>query len=170
LLAYETGVPDTVDPLAGSYYVEYLTDQLEKQAWEYIEKIDELGGSVHAIQNGYLQAEIEQAAYEYQKALEEKRTIVVGVNRFEIKNEVRPSLMRVDPEVGRRQAAKLAALRQKRDNEAVQQRLAALKRGAEGTENLIPLIIDAVEAYATLGEISNAMREVFGEQHEFRQI
>ena len=170
LLAYETGVPDTVDPLAGSYYVEYLTDQLEKQAWEYIEKIDELGGSVHAIQNGYLQAEIEQAAYEYQKALEEKRTIVVGVNRFEIENEVRPSLMRVDPEVGRRQAAKLAALRQKRDNEAVQQRLAALKRGAEGTENLIPLIIDAVEAYATLGEISNAMREVFGEQHEFRQI
>jgi methylmalonyl-CoA mutase N-terminal domain/subunit len=170
LLAYETGVPDTVDPLAGSYYVEYLTDQLEKQAWEYIEKIDELGGSVRAIQNGYLQAEIEQAAYEYQKALEEKRTIVVGVNRFEIENEVRPALMRVDPEVGRRQAAKLAALRQKRENEAVQQRLAALKHGAEGTENLIPLIIDAVEAYATLGEISNAMREVFGEQHEFRQI
>ncbi|MGH2493465.1 MAG: acyl-CoA mutase large subunit family protein [Ktedonobacteraceae bacterium] len=170
ILAYESGVADVVDPLAGSYYVEYLTDAIEKQAWEYIRQIDELGGSVRAIEHGYMQAEIEQAAYTYQRALEAERAIVVGVNRFTLENEQHPILMRVDPEVGRRQAAKLASLRQKRDNERTQQALAALERGAAGTENLMPLIIAAVEAYATLGEISDAMRRVFGEQREFRSL
>jgi methylmalonyl-CoA mutase, N-terminal domain len=170
ILAYESGAADVVDPLAGSYYVEYLTDAIEKQAWEYIRQIDELGGSVRAIEHGYMQAEIEQAAYAYQRALEEERAIVVGVNRFMLENEQRPILMRVDPEVGRRQATKLASLRQRRDNERVQQVLAALERGAAGTKNLMPLIIEAVEAYATLGEISDAMRRVFGEQHEFRSL
>ncbi len=117
-----------------------------------------------------MQAEIEQAAYEYQKALEKEETIVVGVNRFTQEEEQRPPLLRVDPEIGRRQAAKLAALRQRRDNERVQQTLNALEEAARGTDNLIPLIIDAVEAYATLGEISDAMRRVFGEQREFRSI
>ena len=168
ILAYETGVADVVDPLAGSYYVESLTNALEEKAWQYIEQIDALGGSVHAIERGFMQAEIEQAAYEYQHALEEKRAVVVGVNRFVSENEVRPELLHVDPELGERQAAKLAALRQRRDNERVQQTLSALERGAAGSENLLPLIIDAVEAYATLGEISDAMRHVFGEQHEFR--
>jgi len=170
ILAYESGVADVVDPLAGSYYVEYLTDAIERQAWEYIQKIDELGGSVRAIEHGFMQAEIEQAAYAYQRALEAERAIVVGVNRFTQENEQRPILMRVDPEVGKRQAAKLANLRQTRDNERTQQALAALERGAAGTDNLMPLIIAAVEAYATLGEISDAMRRVFGEQHEFRSL
>jgi methylmalonyl-CoA mutase N-terminal domain/subunit len=168
ILAYETGVADVVDPLAGSYYVESLTNALEEKAWQYIEQIDALGGSVYAIERGFMQAEIEQAAYEYQHALEEKRAVVVGVNRFVSENEIRPELLHVDPELGKRQAAKLAEMRQRRDNERVQQTLSALERGAAGSENLLPLIIDAVEAYATLGEISDAMRHVFGEQHEFR--
>jgi methylmalonyl-CoA mutase, N-terminal domain len=170
ILAYESGVADVVDPLAGSYYVEYLTNAIEERAWDYIRRIDALGGSVHAIERGFMQAEIEQAAYDYQLALEEERAIVVGVNRFTQEEEERPALLRVDPEVGRQQAAKLAALRLRRNNERVEQTLSALQRGAEGAENLMPLIVDAVEAYATLGEISNALRHVFGEQHEFRSI
>jgi methylmalonyl-CoA mutase, N-terminal domain len=170
ILAYETGVADIVDPLAGSYYIEFLTNAIEEKAWNYILQIDELGGSVRAIERGYMQAEIEQAAYDYQLALEEQRSIVVGVNRFTQEQEERPALLHVDPEVGRRQAAKLAALRRRRDNVEVQQALAALERGAAGSENLMPLIISAVEAYATLGEISDTMRRVFGEQRAFRTM
>ena len=168
ILAFETGVADVVDPLAGSYYVEYLTDEIEKRAEQYIEQIDSLGGSVRAIERGYMQAEIEQVAYQYQHELDQQEAIVVGVNRFVQEDEVKQTLLRVDPEVGQRQRAKLAALRERRDNEKVQQTLTALERGAAGTANLLPLIIDAVEAYATLGEISDTMRRVFGEQHEFR--
>ncbi|GCE47424.1 methylmalonyl-CoA mutase N-terminal domain/subunit [Thermosporothrix hazakensis] len=167
ILAYETGVADTVDPLAGSYFIETLTNQLEEAAWQYIHKIDELGGSVRAIEKGYLQSEIEQAAYDYQLSLERGTATVVGVNRFTIENEVQPEIQRVDPEVGKRQAAKLAALRQRRDNEQVQNRLQALQDAARGSKNLMPFIIEAVEAYATLGEISDALRHVFGEQREF---
>jgi methylmalonyl-CoA mutase N-terminal domain/subunit len=170
ILAHETGVADVVDPLAGSYYVEYLTDQIEQRAWEYIHKIDSLGGSVRAIERGFMQAEIEQAAYTYQLALEKQDAIVVGVNRFTLEQEERPTLLRVDPEMGRRQAARVAALRERRDNALVEQKLRALEEGAAGTTNLMPLIIDAVEAYATLGEISNAMRRIFGEQREFRSL
>ncbi len=170
ILAYETGVADAVDPLAGSYYIESLTNAIEEQAWDYIRQIDALGGSVHAIERGFMQAEIEQAAYDYQIALEEQRSIVVGVNRFTQEHEERPILLHVDPELGRRQAAKLAALRQRRDNLQVQQALTALEQAAAGSENLMPRIIAAVEAYATLGEISDAMRHVFGEQHEFRRV
>ncbi len=168
ILAHESGVADVVDPLAGSYYVESLTDQIEQQALAYIHKIDELGGSVYAIERGFMQAEIEQAAYTYQKALEEERAIVVGVNRFALEQEERPALLRVDAEAGRRQAARVAELRLRRDNQSVQQALNALEAGAAGNANLMPLIIDAVEAYATLGEISDALRRVFGEQGEFR--
>lgn len=168
ILAYESGVADVVDPLAGSYYIEHLTSQIEQQAWAYIHKIDDLGGSVYAIERGFMQAEIEQAAYTYQKALEEEQTIVVGVNRFTLEHEQRPTLLRVDAEAGQRQAAKVAALRQRRNAVHVQQALSALETGAAGDANLIPLIINAVEAYATLGEISDAMRHVFGEQGEFR--
>ncbi len=168
ILAYETGVADAVDPLAGSYYVEYLTNAIEGKAWDYLRQIDALGGSVRAIERGYMQAEIEQAAYDYQRALEEQDSIVVGVNRFTQEQEVRPALLHVDPAVGRRQAAKLAILRQRRDNIRVQQVLAALEHGAAGSGNLMPLMIDAVEVYTTLGEISDALRHVFGEQREFR--
>jgi len=167
VLAYETGVADVVDPLAGSYYIEYLTDAIEERAWEYIHKIDALGGSVRAIEQGFLQAEIEQAAYDYQCALEQGQAVVVGVNRFATEQGEPLMLHRVDPAVGKRQAAKLAALRQRRDNEQVAQKLQALADAASGNANLVPLIIDAVEVYATLGEISDALRGVFGEQREF---
>jgi methylmalonyl-CoA mutase N-terminal domain/subunit len=167
VLAYETGVADVIDPLAGSYYVEYLTDAIEEQAWEYIHNIDVLGGSVRAIEQGFLQAEIEQAAYDYQRALEQGQAVVVGIYRFTAEQDERPKLHHVDPAVGKRQAAKLAALRQHRDNEQVAQKLQALTDAASGNTNLVPLIIDAVETYATLGEISDALRHVFGEQREF---
>jgi methylmalonyl-CoA mutase N-terminal domain/subunit len=167
ILAHETGVADVVDPLAGSYYVEYLTNAIEERAWEYLHKIDALGGSVRAIEQGFLQAEIEQAAYDYQRALEMGQAVIVGVNRFTTEQDKRPILHRVDPAVGKRQAAKLAALRQRRDNEQVAQKLQALIDAASGNTNLMPLIIDAIEAYATLGEISDALRQVFGEQGEF---
>jgi methylmalonyl-CoA mutase N-terminal domain/subunit len=170
ILAYETGVAEVVDPLAGSYYIESLTNAIEEQAWNYIEQIDALGGSVRAIEVGYMQAEIEQAAYEYQLAFDEQRVTVVGVNCFVSEHETRPSLLHVDPEGGKRQAARLANLRQRRDKEQVQYTLTTLEKGAAGTENLLPLIIAAVEAYATLGEISDAMRHVFGEQHEFHNV
>lgn len=170
ILAYESGVADVVDPLAGSYYVEYLTDQIEAKAQAYLEKIDALGGSVYAIERGFMQAEIEQAAYNYQRALEEEQTIVVGVNRFTLEQENRPVLQRVNAEAGQQQAARVAALRQRRDNQRVQQALAELEACAASENNLMPRIIEAVEAYATLGEISDSMRRVFGEQGEFRSI
>jgi methylmalonyl-CoA mutase N-terminal domain/subunit len=170
ILAYETGVADVVDPLAGSYYVESLTNKIEKQAWDYIHKIDSLGGSVRAIECGFMQAEIEQVAYDYQIALEQERAIVVGVNRFAVEHEARPAVLHVAPELGQRQVVKLAHLRQSRDNEQVQSTLRALEQAAKGTVNLMPAIIEAVEAYATLGEISDTLRRIFGEQREFRSL
>jgi methylmalonyl-CoA mutase, N-terminal domain len=166
VLAYETGVADTVDPLAGSYFVEALTDELERQAWVYIEAIDALGGSVRAIEQGYIQREIGDASYRAQRELEQGERIVVGVNRFQMEEEHRPDLLRVDPAIGRRQAEKLAALRARRDNAAVGAALSGLSEAARGTTNVLPLILHAVECSATLGEISDTMRAVFGEQHE----
>src|SRR5690349_1308278 len=170
ILAYETGVADTIDPLAGSYYVESLTDALEAQAQEYIEKVEALGGSVRAIERGYIQREIEEAAYRYQTELDEQKRIVVGVNRFQQADETPIPTLRIDPAVGQRQAAKLAALRNRRDNAAVASALTALEQAARGSENLMPHILAAVEAYATLGEISDTMRHVFGEQHAERTM
>ena len=170
ILAYETGVTDVIDPLGGSYYVEKLTNTIEQQAWHYLEQIDALGGSVYAIERGFMQAEIERAAYDYQLALEQGHAVVVGINRFVQEDEHRPQVLRVDEQVARGQIARLAALRQRRDNTLVEQKLRALSQAAEGQENVIPYIIESVEAYATLGEISDAMRRVFGEQREFRSI
>ncbi|HEU5345812.1 MAG TPA: methylmalonyl-CoA mutase family protein [Ktedonobacterales bacterium] len=170
VLAYETGIADTVDPLAGSYYVEALTNDLERLAWDYIEKIDALGGSVRAVEQGYIQREIEEAAYRYQRELDEKRRIVVGVNKFETTESKLPPILKVDAEAGRRQARKVAALRERRDNAAVGATLAALETAARGSENLMPRILASVEALATLGEISDTLRRVFGEQHEERRI
>jgi methylmalonyl-CoA mutase N-terminal domain/subunit len=163
-------VAETIDPLAGSYFVETLTDELERLAWEYIHKIDALGGSVRAIEQGYVQREIEEAAYRYQEALDAGRKVVVGVNKFQGGGEVHPPVFQVDPEVGRRQAAKLAELRARRDNTAVGAALAALEEAARGSANLMPRILAAVEAYATLGEISDTLRRVFGEQREERAV
>ena len=170
ILAYETGVADTIDPLAGSYFVEALTDGLERQAWDYIHTIDELGGSVRAVEQGYIQREIEEAAYTYQQELEADRRIVVGVNRFQVEEEHSIPILRVDPAVGQRQAAKLEALRQRRDNAAVGAALAALEDAARGTANLLPRILSSVECYATLGEISDTLRRVFGEQRDERTL
>ncbi|GLV58711.1 methylmalonyl-CoA mutase [Dictyobacter sp. S3.2.2.5] len=170
ILGYETGVADVVDPLAGSYYVETLTDALEKQALAYIQQIDEIGGSVRAIETGYMQSQIEEAAYRYQLELEKEQAIVVGVNRFKQAETEHFVGHKVDPQIGARQAQKLAELRQKRDNDLVKQKLQQLQQAAEGSANLMPAIISAVEAYATLGEISDTMRHVFGEQHEFRSL
>ena len=170
VLAYETGVADTIDPLAGSYYVEALTNDLERRAWEYIEKIDALGGSVRAVEQGYIQREIEEAAYRYQRDLDEKRRIVVGVNQFETTDSKLPPILKVDAEAGRRQAQKVAALRERRDNAVVGAALSALESAARGSENLLPRILASVEALATLGEISDTLRRVFGEQREERRM
>jgi methylmalonyl-CoA mutase, N-terminal domain len=170
ILGFETGVADVVDPLAGSYYIESLTDGLEQRAWEYIRQIDALGGSVRAIEHGYMQAQIEESAYTYQRALDQEQEVVVGVNRFKTEEPKRVQAQPIDPAIGARQIARLAILRQQRDNELVEQRLQALEQAASGTTNLMPIIISAVEAYATLGEISNTLRRVFGEQGEFHSI
>lgn len=162
ILAYETGVADVVDPLAGSYYVEYLTNLIEQQAQAYIDKIQAMGGSVVAIERGFIQAEIEDAAYEYQRALEEENSIVVGVNRFQSESVEQFSSLPVS-QVEAQQIERLNNLKAQRDNVLVGSALQALKRAALSAENLLPFIIDAVESYATIGEISDTLREVFGE-------
>ena len=162
IIAYETGVADTVDPLGGSYYIEALTDQLEKEAAWYLQKIDEMGGAVAAIEQGYIQREIHKAAYEYQRDIEAERQWIVGLNAFKIKDERKPDLLKVDPSVAKLQEQKLQKLRETRDNQTVAQRLAALKQAAETDENVMPYILEAVKVYATLGEITNVLRDVFG--------
>jgi len=162
ILAYESGVGDTVDPMAGSYFVEALTDEIERRSIEYIETIDKLGGSVGAIERGFQQREIQQAAYTYQQAIESGDQILVGVNKFKTEKDPPIELLRIPKEVEQRQKDKLASVKARRDNEAVRKALAEVSRRAAGTDNLMPAIIDAVRAYATLGEISDAMRESFG--------
>lgn len=163
ILAYESGVTETIDALAGSYYVESLTDSIEKQAWNYIRYIDELGGSVAAIEQGYLQKEIHKAAYDTQMAVERGDKVVVGINKFLLEHEAQPELLRVDPNLGKVQEERLAHLRSTRPHELWQQALQDLAKAAEGTENLMPYIVNAVRAYATTGEIANVLREAFGE-------
>ncbi|UFJ42881.1 methylmalonyl-CoA mutase family protein [Brevibacillus humidisoli] len=163
IIAYESGVTDTVDPLAGSYYIEYLTDQIELRSLEYMEKIEQMGGAVAAVEAGYMQREIHKQAYETQRRIEAGEELVVGMNCFQIADEAQPELLRVDPTLGRRQKEKLDALRTRRDNSAAEQTLARLRRGAAGAENLMPLILDCVRQYATIGEICGVLREVFGE-------
>lgn len=164
IVAYESGLADIVDPLGGSYYVEALTDQIEKEAWEYIKKIDEIGGAVTAIEKGYIQKEIQDSAYKWQMEVEKGDRVIVGVNKFQIEEKPVEGLLRVDASVGELQKKKLADLRAKRDNGAVQDKLAALEKACQDDSvNLMPLILDAVKAYATLGEICGVMRKVFGE-------
>ncbi|CEH29882.1 methylmalonyl-CoA mutase [Aneurinibacillus migulanus] len=163
IIAYETGVTDTVDPLAGSYYVESLTDQIEQQVLDYLKKIEDMGGAVSAVEQGYMQREIHEKAYEFQKKVETGEEVVVGVNRFRIEGEKQPELLRVDPSLGKVQRAKLEQLRERRDNDKVNETLKALRNGAKGRDNLMPLILDAVRVYATIGEICGVLREEFGE-------
>lgn len=166
IVAYESGAADTIDPLAGSYYVESMTDRIEKEALDYIARIDNMGGAVKAIERGYVQQEIQDAAYAYQMDIESGERIVVGMNKFQIKEAPPSGLLRVDPAVGAQQSKKLQDLRAKRDNKAVEAALLALKRAAAGNENLMPLILAAVRCYATLGEICDVLRSVFGEYQQ----
>jgi methylmalonyl-CoA mutase N-terminal domain/subunit len=163
IIAYETGVVDTVDPLAGSYHVEALTDQLEQKAWEILEEIEAMGGSVRAIERGYMQRTIQEEAYRFQREVEEGNRVVVGVNRFSDSEEQRTPIFRVNPEAAANQMAKLAAVRARRSSQAVGQALIRLREAALGGENLMEPILDAVKAYATIGEICGLLREVFGE-------
>lgn len=163
IVAYESGATDTIDPLAGSYYVESLTSALEEEAMKLITKIDELGGSPSAIEKGYMQQEIMDSAYIYQKDIETGKRIIVGMNKFQVEEPKPTGLLKVDPSVGERQAQKIADLKARRDNDLVNQRLSALRKACNTDENLMPFILDAVRAYATLGEICNVMREEFGE-------
>jgi methylmalonyl-CoA mutase N-terminal domain/subunit len=163
IIAYESGVAETVDPLAGSYYVESLTDRIEKEVFQYIKRIDDLGGAVKAIEQGYIQQEIQDSAYAWQMDVEKGERIIVGLNKFQIKENPPKGLLRVDPAVGERQKQKLVALRAGRDQKAVDSALASLRCAARGTDNLMPPILEAVRAYATLGEICGVLREEFGE-------
>jgi methylmalonyl-CoA mutase N-terminal domain/subunit len=165
IIAHETGVTNTVDPLGGSYFVETLTNEVERGAWDYIEKIDALGGMVAAIERGYPQREISEASYRYQVAVDKKEKIIVGVNDY-VTQEKRLDTLQIDESVAHRQAERLSKLRVERSNDEVARRLGALRKAAQGTENLMPYIFDAVKSYATLGEICDALREVFGTYEE----
>ena len=163
IIAYETGVTDTVDPLAGSYFVEALTDHLEQRAWDILEEIEAMGGAVAAIERGYMQRTIQEEAYRFQREVEEGKKIIVGVNRFGDSGEHRTPIFRVNPEGAENQKAKLTGFRARRSGRAVEETLIRLREAALGEENLMEPILGAVKAYATIGEICGLLREVFGE-------
>ena len=163
IIGYESGVPDSIDPLAGSYLVESLTDEIERRVNVYLDKIDELGGALAAIETGYIQREIQESAYQYQKSVDRKEQVIVGVNEFVVAEEKPLDTLQVDPEVGRRQVEKLQDLRARRDSQRVSELLVTLRTAAAGDANLMPIILECVESYATLGEVCGALREVFGE-------
>ncbi len=166
IIAHESGVTNTIDPLGGSYFLETLTNDLERECSEYFERIDSMGGMVEAIERGYPQREIQESAYRYQKAVESKSKIIVGVNEFAVEEEPPVDLLVIDEAAQERQCAKVRRLRSERDNGRVGRGLDALKRAAEGDENLLPHILECVRSYATLGEMCDALREVFGEYRE----
>jgi methylmalonyl-CoA mutase N-terminal domain/subunit len=163
ILATESGVADTIDPLAGSYYIESLTDKIEREALELIDKIDESGGVVKCIEEGFIQRQIENAAYQYQQEIERGERIIVGMNKFQVDEQSKPPLLRVAPEVEKTQVDKLTEIKNNRNNQQVKNSLAKLEKTAQGTENLMPDILECVKEYATLGEICNVLRGVFGE-------
>ncbi len=166
IIAHESGVADVVDPLAGSYTIEALTDEIEARATAYIEKIDALGGAVRAIESGYMQVEIGESAYQYQKAIETKDAIIVGVNEFTGEEAPFKEILRINPEVEKKQKEKLQRVKNERDQRQVTGALTAIKQAAETTENLVPPVLNAVRSYATVGEISDTLRGVFGEYEE----
>ena len=166
IIAYESGAPQTIDPLAGSYYIESLTNEIEKRADEYLGKIEAMGGMLKAIERGYVQQEIQNAAYKYQQAVDHHDAIVVGVNQFHIDGEKAVPLQRIDEGLERKQVERLRAVRAKRDPGPWKAAIQAVEDTARSAENLMPRILTAVEAYATVGEISDAMRKVYGEYRE----
>ena len=163
IVAFESGVPDTADPLAGSFFVEALTDEVEKSAWELIEKIDAMGGSVEAIEQGFMQEQIAASAYQFQKEIEAGTKISVGVNKFQSEDSARPPGFKIDESIQRIQTDKLTSLRERRNGEKAAECLAKLSTAAKGTENLLPIVVEAVENYCTLGEIADTLRDVYGE-------
>lgn len=163
IIGYESGVADTVDPLAGSYFVEQLTNEVEAEAWKLIGKIDAMGGAVKAIEQGFMQEEIARSSYQYSKDIESGKKVIVGVNKFTTKEENDTPLLKIDDSIRHVQSEKLKALRAKRDNAKVEQCLSAIKEATGTTQNLMPLVIDAVENLCTLGEISDTLRSVWGE-------
>jgi methylmalonyl-CoA mutase N-terminal domain/subunit len=167
IIAYETGVSDTVDPLGGSYYVEELTREIFSRAEAYISKIDEMGGAAAAIEKGFIQREIQDSAYQYQREIERGERVVVGLNRFQVQEEKPKNLLRVDPALRLSQIEKLKKMKSRRDQRIVNEALSALKKAAEGKDNLMEPILRAVKTYATLGEICDTLRQVFG---EYRQV
>ncbi len=166
LIAHESGVADIIDPFAGSYAVEALTDEIERRSMEYIEKIEAMGGAIKAIESGFIQGEIGESAYQYQKEIETKKRIIVGLNQFQIEEEPLKDILRIKPEVEQYQKEKLARIKKERNSTKVKETLAVLKKAAQGTDNVVPPILEAVKVYATLGEISDTLREVFGEYRE----
>lgn len=166
VIANESGVADIVDALAGSYAIEELTNELERKAVEYIEKIDAMGGMLKAIENGYPQREIQEAAFDYQKAVESEDAVVVGVNKFQIAEAETIPVLRVDPRIERNQIERVRAVRERRDKVKAENALAKLEQAASGTENMLPRILDCVESYVTVGEISHRLRRVWGEYRE----
>jgi methylmalonyl-CoA mutase N-terminal domain/subunit len=163
IIAFESGATDTVDPLAGSYFIESLTDELEQAAYLYIDKIDAMGGAVKAIEQDYIQQEIARSAYEYQQSIESGERVLVGVNKYTESEHPAENVFRVDDSIRKTQTDKLKRLRAERDNQAVKEALVQLKVAARGTQNLMPFILTAVESYATLGEVADTLRSVFGE-------
>jgi len=166
ITAYESGVTDTVDPLGGSYFIEWLTNQIEDKAISYINEIDKMGGALKAIERGYIQKEIASSAYNYQRAVDSGEQVVVGVNRFAAEEERLPETLEIGTETERRQIERLGKLKRERDNQRVSQVLDQVRDVARSDENVIPALIEAVKAYATVGEISDAFRSVFGEYRE----
>jgi len=166
IIACETGVTDTVDPVGGSYYVENLTDRIEKLASDYLQKIDDLGGMVKAVQEGYIQKEILKTAYNYQLKIEREEQVIVGVNQYLSDENPKKDILKIDPIIEEKQINKLGTLKRRRNSQAVEEALKELKKAALGSENLFPFILNAVKCYATLGEISNTLRDVFGEYTE----
>ncbi|MEN6514841.1 MAG: methylmalonyl-CoA mutase family protein [Thermotogaceae bacterium] len=167
IIAYESGVADTIDPFAGSYAIEAMTNEIEKKAMEYIEKIDQMGGMIKAIETGYVQKEIHESAYKQQLAIDKGEEVIVGVNKFQMEEDTKKrEILKVDPELEKKQVERLKKLKERRDNEKVRKSLQKIKEVASTQENLFPYVLEAVKAYATVGEISNALRDVFGEYTE----
>jgi len=165
IIAYESGVADTIDPLAGSYLVEYLTDEIEKQTLSYLNKIDEMGGALAAIESGYIQREIQDSAYRDQQALESREQIIVGLNAFQTNEKIERERLQVDPAIETEQCRRLKKLRMRRDNQKVSELLSRLESYARGRDNLMPIFIECVENDITLGEICKVLRGVWGEYH-----
>ena len=166
ILATESGIADTVDPLAGSYYVEYLTEEIEKKIKAEMERVEQLGGSVACVESGYFREEIARSAYQVQKEIESEQHIVVGVNRYQSNNADIPQILKVDPTLEERQIEQLTQLKRQRDSKKIAKCMARLKEVASSDENIVPTVIEAVENYVTVGEISDLFRQVWGEYNE----